>query len=79
MGARKKWATSWSGRPDTKTPHGSERAVYDWIAKQAARIGELRTPIVSIWVDERLGRDWELWEREDLREHAAAQNEVAKS
>lgn len=65
---RKKWATSFSQIPPmTKKPHQSEPAVYRYLKEQAARVDALRSPMVTIWVDEGDGKGWSAFERVDLR------------
>jgi len=72
VSTRKKWRTTW-GNPDLPSRnHRSEKAVYDWIAEQAAKAAlwrNSRSTVVSVWVDERTGRGWERFDRLDLREH----------
>lgn len=65
---RKKWATSFPQIPPmTKRRHQSEPAVYRWLKEQAAMVDKLRSPMVTIWVDEGDGQGWCTFERIDLR------------
>lgn len=79
MSTRRKWSTTWASRTDKPKSHRSEKAVYDWLGDQATALrdgAELSDTVVNVWVDERLGRGWERYERVDLREHAAFVEEV---
>ena len=73
MSAKKLWRTEQAGEV---TSHPTRPSAYRWIHALAERLAEGETfesATVTVWVDERLGRGWELYERVDLREHAAAQ------
>lgn len=65
---RKKWATSFPQIVSDKTKHPSEPAVYRYLKDQAGHVDALRSPIVTIWVDEGDGQGWTVFERVDLRE-----------
>jgi hypothetical protein len=65
----KRWSTTFvPGAP--RTQHNSKAALYRWAQDQAAQWanGALRYKSVSVWVDERDGRGWQLYERLDLVE-----------
>lgn len=51
-------------RPETKA------AAYRWVQCQAGRFqdGFLKDPHVTVYVDERDGQGWQIYERIDLRE-----------
>lgn len=54
--SRKKWATALAG--DKLLRQSSEPAVYRYLKDQAGRVNALRSPIVTIWVDEGDGQGW---------------------
>jgi hypothetical protein len=68
MAAKKLWATSYPRIVSDKCKHGSKAAVYRWVKDQAGLVDRLRSPHVSVWVDERDGQGWQLYESLDLRE-----------
>lgn len=69
--ARKKWATSFPQIPPMERKrHPSEPAVYRYLKEQAARVDVLRSPMITIWVDEGDGQGWQTFERIDLRQVA---------
>lgn len=71
MTARKKWATSFPWIPaDKRQRHPSEPAVYRYLKEQAGMVAQLRSTLVTIWLDEGDGRGWQIYERVDLREVA---------
>lgn len=51
----------------------SGAAVYRWVQVQAGRWhgGDLKDPFVVVYVDERDGRGWQIYDRIDLREIVA--------
>ena len=53
--------------------HGSEAATYRYVQSQASEWerGVLRSPIITVFVDERDGRGWRTHERIDLRDIVA--------
>lgn len=71
---RKRWSTM-SLPGAGRVEHDSKAATYRWVQKQVAlwSEGALRHPTLSVWFDDGDGRGWHLYERVDLREHAAAQ------
>ena len=72
---RKLWSTTWVDAPGNRDAHRSEKATYEWLAEMAKllRLGQIDSPVLDVWVDDRLGQGWMLFERFDLREHAAYQ------
>ncbi len=70
---RKKWATRLHPASQRVT-HPSKTAAYRYVRNQAValRAGMLRADLnrCTVWVDEGLGRGWELYETVDLAELA---------
>jgi hypothetical protein len=68
MSTRKLWSTTMLAA--YRQRHESRAAVYRYIGEQERHwlAGVLRSPLITIWVDERDGRGWQLYERIDLRE-----------
>jgi hypothetical protein len=73
---RKLWSTT---NPDSdvapRVRHESQPAAYRWIRNEAANwpcrppVGQDMTRHVDVWVDERRGHGWELFERIDLADY----------
>ncbi len=72
---RKKWATRLNPADQRKT-HPSEAAVWRYVNAVADqyRSGLLRRDLsrLTVWVDEGLGRGWELYETVNLADWAAS-------
>jgi hypothetical protein len=69
---RKLWATSFRGVPD-KRRHESKAVAYRYVQNATTNYAagvRYRTTHVNVWVDERGGRGWELYETVDLAELA---------
>lgn len=62
---RKKWSTTVGGNPVTRCTYTSEAATYRAVGQHRALVeaGALRGSYTSVWVDERAGRGWQLYER----------------
>lgn len=74
---RKKWATRHHpGSP--RTTHTSKPAAYRYVQQQAEhyRLGMLRGDLnrITVYVDEGLGRGWDLYETVNLAELAPKEN-----
>ena len=74
---RKKWATR-HHPAEQRRVHPSQAAAYRYVQKEAGhyRLGALRADLtrITVWVDEGLGRGWELYETVDLSEIAPKEN-----
>lgn len=69
MSARKLWATKWTQIPGaTHVKFPSKVAVYRHLdrMRETWSKGHLRSQHVAVYVDERDGRGWQLYERIDL-------------
>ncbi len=66
---RKKWATGEGVKRDEFT---SRRATYEWVQTLARSHAAGMEPVrhLTVWVDEGLGRGWELYETVDLADLA---------
>lgn len=67
---RKLWSTTWPEIPGGRTRFDSKALTYRTIRRMAVnwRAGGLRSPLMNVYVDERDGQGWQLYERIDLRE-----------
>jgi hypothetical protein len=67
---RKLWATSFPQIAGPKRRHESNRAVYRYVEAEVANwlCGALRSRHLTVWVDERDGHGWQVYERLDLDE-----------
>lgn len=74
---RKKWATRHHPGASRRS-HGSQVATYRHIQSLAEeyRLGMIRADLnrVSVWVDEGLGRGWELYETVNLADLASGES-----
>jgi hypothetical protein len=71
--ARKLWATQFVQVPGSeKRRHESKVMAYRYVDNDRAnwQCGALRSPFVHVFVDERDGRGWKLYEKIDLSEGA---------
>lgn len=73
---RKLWRTDW--RDDASayrsTRHESQAAAYRYVRNDAANYAcnpDVRPRFTEVWVDERDGRGWQLYERVDLADYGA--------
>jgi len=70
MSTRKLWATAFARvRPD-KTRHESRAAAYRYVEHKARQwaLGNLRPQHLTVYVDERDGQGWQIYEHVDLAE-----------
>lgn len=65
MPPRKKWSTTVGGNPVTRRTHESKVATYEHVRRHRGLVaaGVLRGSYTSVWVDERDGHGWKLYER----------------
>jgi hypothetical protein len=70
MMARKLWKITWPEVPRSVERPESQAAAYRYVRAQAAnwQCDALRSPLLNVYVDERDGQGWQLYERIDLRE-----------
>ena len=69
MSTRKLWKVTWPEVPTAGRRPESKAAAYRYLAGLAVdwQCGALRSPLLNVYVDERDGRGWRLYERIDLR------------
>lgn len=74
MGKRKLWATRYPRIVSPMHRHESKAAVYRYVKNEVANwlCGALRSQHLTIYVDERDGHGWQVYERIDLNELAAS-------
>ncbi len=79
MSKRKQWSATFTQIPGDPERFDSKPAAYRWVMKQAelwrARPGALRSPLITVYVDERDGQGRQTYERLDLRELAQNRGE----
>lgn len=68
MTLRKRWSTTFPRIASGRICHESKAAAYRWVHKQAENQRMLRSTVVAVYVDERNGVGWELYETIDLKE-----------
>ena len=71
---RKVWATRFPYIATDYRKHPSQPAAYREVAREAEnwRRGVLQSPVLAVYVDERDGQGWQLYERINLAEWAKA-------
>lgn len=67
---RKLWSTTIMAEPGRKS-HESKAAVYRYFRNDLRRRKATENAIVDVWVDERGGAGWELYERVNLADYDA--------
>ena len=69
-GKRKLWATRFASTGVDYKRHESQAAAYRYVRNEAANWagGALRSPHLTVYVDERDGRGWRTYEHIDLNE-----------
>lgn len=77
MAKRKLWATSFPRIATPKRRHESKAAVYRWVRGEAANwlAGALRSQYMAVWIDDRDGRGFQVYEHIDLATFGAGEGE----
>jgi hypothetical protein len=72
VNARKLWSTRFDRIPVEHQRHESKAAAYRYVENEVRNwlCGALRSQHLSVYVDERDGRGWQLYEKVDLAELA---------
>lgn len=72
MSKRKLWKITGQFSQEQLYRPESKVMAYRYIDNDRAnwQAGALRSPYRTVWVDERDGRGWQVWERIDLREES---------
>ncbi|WP_027930735.1 hypothetical protein [Amycolatopsis thermoflava] len=78
---RKLWATRYSGFSNPMKRHESKAAVYRYVQNEVANwlCGALRSKRLAVYVDNREGLGWQLYEWVDLDELAVSESRAALS
>lgn len=66
--ARKLWSGGFPAIVGDRKRFESKAAAYRWVRHQVTNLHMLRSPVVNVYVDERDGQGWQLYEQIDLRE-----------
>jgi hypothetical protein len=76
---RKLWATQFHLIGTPKRSHESKAAAYRSVENEVRNwlAGALRSQHLTVFVDEREGQDWQVYERIDLAELAACDGAVS--
>lgn len=69
MSVRKLWKVTWPELPIPGQRHESKAAAYRYVDAELAnwQCGGMRSPYLNVYIDERDGHGWQLYERIDMR------------